>query len=184
MTWRYLNCPSGPVIRMLCVITMSTMEGVKTQLVHKGQASNTLEDLRFSLWGSWTYNLSTLAEFMSHWPMENINQSLPEAHHSMAANLVCKHFIFLDYSLKEKLSCFSLSINNFVKADKTEFIWTLSTLQSPTNLYKTGSLYRGFFANILIFWIHQVIQISEDNWNIILSTAYIHDNSNNSILVM
>lgn len=104
MTWRYLNCPSGPVIRMLSVITMSTREGVKTQLVRKGQAFNILEDLQFSLRGSWTYNLSTSAEFMSHWPMENINQSLPEAHHSMAANPVCKHFIFLtnmDYPLKK-----------------------------------------------------------------------------------
>lgn len=74
------------------------MEGVKTQSVRKGQASNILEDLRFSLRGSWTYNLSTLAEFMSRWPMENINQSLPEAHRSTAANPVCKCFIFEDYS--------------------------------------------------------------------------------------
>lgn len=31
MTWRYLNWPPGPVIRKRCVITMSTMDGVKTQ---------------------------------------------------------------------------------------------------------------------------------------------------------
>lgn len=39
MTQRYLNCPSGQLIRMLCVITMRTIEGVKTWLVFKGQAS-------------------------------------------------------------------------------------------------------------------------------------------------
>lgn len=70
------------------------MEGVKTQLVRKGQASNILEDLQFSLQGSWKYNLSTLAEFVFHWPLENINQSLPEAHRSIAANPVCKCFFF------------------------------------------------------------------------------------------
>lgn len=91
------------------------MEGVKTRLVRKGQASNILEDLWFSLRGSWTCNLSTLAEFMSHWPMENINQSLPEALHSMAANPVCKCFIFLDYSSKKKKG---KKQSVFVKVDK------------------------------------------------------------------
>lgn len=90
-------CPRWPdgiwtalqVIRMHCVITMSTIEGVKTQLVvYKGQAFNILGHPQFSLQGSWTCNLSTSAEFMSHCPVENINQSLPEAHHSIAANSV------------------------------------------------------------------------------------------------
>lgn len=72
---------------MHCVITMSTKEGVKTQLVvYKGQAFNIRRDPQFSLQRSWTYNLTTSAEFMSHWPVENINQSLPEAHRSIAAN--------------------------------------------------------------------------------------------------
>lgn len=71
------------------------MEGAETQLGSKGQASNILEDLRFSLRGSRTCNLSTLVEFMSHRPMENINQSLHEVLHQMAANPVCKRFIFL-----------------------------------------------------------------------------------------
>ncbi len=112
MTWRYLNCPAGPVIRMLRVIAMSAMEGVKTQLLRKGQAANILEDLWFSLRGSWTYNLSTSAEFMSHLPMENINQSLPEAHHSKAANPVCKCFILLK-------NCLVSVFYSFVEVDKT-----------------------------------------------------------------
>lgn len=84
MTWWYLNCPSGTVTRTLCVITTSTMEGVKTQLGCKGQASNAPEDLWFSLRGSRARNLSTLTGFTSDRIMENINQWLPEVLYSLA----------------------------------------------------------------------------------------------------
>ena len=127
VTWRYLSCPSGPVIRMLCVIAMSTREGVKTQLVREGQAFNTLEDLQFSLRGSWTYNLSTSAKFMSLWPMENI----PEAHHSGAANPVCKHFILQERKKRRRNvsvfpSIFFQSWNLFEMAD----VWFSSLASS------------------------------------------------------
>lgn len=125
MTCRYLNCPSGPVIGMRRVITMSALEGVKTQLVHKGQAFNILEDLRFSLQGSWTYNLSTSAEFMSHSPVENINQSLPEAHHSMAANPIN----ILSSWQTRSLSFSSVSIIIISKVGKTLFEITTSFSQ-------------------------------------------------------
>lgn len=86
MTCWYLNCPSGTVTRTLCVITTGAMEGVKTQLGCKGQASNTPEDLWFSLRGSRARNLSTLAGFTSDRIMENINQWLPEVLCSLAVN--------------------------------------------------------------------------------------------------
>lgn len=139
---------------MLCVITMSTREGVKTQLVCKGQAFNTLEDLRFSLQGSWTYNLSTSAKFMSHWPMENINQSLPEAHHSMAANPVCKHFTFPDkhgrsFKSKRLVSAFpSIFFQSWCRIIYLKW-QQLDSLHRPPTFYSLVWIFRPFIFMVV-----------------------------------
>lgn len=151
------TAPSGPVIRMLCVITRSTMDGVKTQLVRKGQASNILGDLWFSLRGSWTCNLSTLVEFKSYWPVENtvsINHYLKPSiqwQQIWSVNVLSSWTILFFFSYQNKRKVFSFSINDFVKADQAWFIW--ECLQYPPKLvYKTSSTWREFFVKLQFFW--------------------------------